>query len=287
MTEPKPVILLNIAETVPVLEGLNLYAIEAGNTDAKKMDDHESCFRFYVTATNTKTGERTKERFALHGRLQSRKGVGIDHKFVVDKIVTTVKEYLAKSDMMITDDLPMGPTMTQAIWRHTFGSGYRVADFANGVGVFAQPIETNFQILDGDIEALDAMDGNFTLAVASDSLVKFYLGEEPPVWGYKHEERTAWRPHKKKVTPGIISACLEHFVEHADPGHKELQAFPSDRFEDLKSYVLSKRAVKEDVIDAAPEPVQVEQQPVDLSAPEKPGLLKRLASTIGMGAAQG
>lgn len=286
MTEPKPVILLNIAETVQVLEGLNLYAIEAGNAGAVKMEDHESCFRFYVTATNTNTGERTKERFALHGRLQSRKGVGIDHKFVVDKIVATVKDYLAKSDMKITDDLPMGPTMTQAIWRHTFGSGYRVADFANGVGVFAQPMETNFEILTGDIDNLEAMDGNFTLAVASDKVVKFYLGEEPPVWGYKHEEKTAWRPHKKKVTPGIISACLDHFTAHADPDHSELQAFPSDRFEDLKAFVLAKRAVREDKVDEV-KPVAVQPEVVEAAVPEKPGLLKRLVSTIGMGAAQG
>lgn len=287
MTDQPAVMQLNIAETVNVLEGLELYALAAGNTNSTRVEDHESCFKFYVTCTNTSNGERTKERFALHGRLQSRKGVGIDHKFVIDQFEKTLKKYLEAKSMIISDELPMGSTVVHAIYRHVFAAGSRVAEFANGVGVFSQPIETNFDIRTDSIEKLEAMEGNFTLAVVGDHMVKFYLGEEPPVWGYKHEEEDAWRPLKKRPTPSIIAACLDHFTQYVCEENSQMEVYPNDRFVDLVHVVRGRQAAQEDPKDCSAEPVVVDQTAEETPTNEKPSLLQRVASVIGMGATQG
>jgi hypothetical protein len=288
MTDQPPVMQLNIAETVNVLEGLDLYVLAPGNSSAIRVEDHESCFKFHVTCTNTSNGERTKEKFALHGRLQSRKGVGIDHKFVVDQFEKTLKQYLADKSMIVSDDLPMGSTVVHAIYRHTFAAGSRVGSYANGVGVFSQPIETNFTISEDPIEKLEAMDGQYTLAVIGDDLIKFYLGEEPPVWGYKHEEKDVWRPIKKRPTPSIISACLDHFTQFVCEKNKQIEVYANDRHAELVQLVLDRQAARNAPVDLDHPVGETPQVLAEVEAPsEKPGLLKRVASAIGMGAIQG
>lgn len=284
MTEQQPVILLNIAETVNVLEGLSLYVLANGNDNSRKMENHESCFKFYVYTTNTVNGEKVKMKFALHGRLNTRKGVGIDHKFVVDRIIKTLADYLESKQLIITDNLAMGSTMIHAIWRHTFGAGTRVADFANGVGVFSQPQSVNFNIAKDDISKLDAINGTYTLAVANGEIVKLYLGEEPPVWGLGHDsEEELWRPNRKRVTPSIVNACLEHFVQHISSVNDDLEVFPDNKFEDLKAFVLARQAMAKPAVEETT-PVVIDDQLPDNE--DRPGFFSRWRSVIGMGASQ-
>lgn len=288
----QPVILLNIAETIPVLEGLVLYALADGNEGARKVDDFESCMKFYVVTTNTLTGERVKMKFALHGRLVSRKGVGIDHDFVLQSFITTLKDHLAAKSLIITGDLEPGVQVTRAIWRYVFGAGTRASNFANGVGIFSQPAETNFNIGEDDVSKLKANVGAYTLAIANSKMVKFYLGEEPPVWGTDKypdgsTDENLWWPCKKKVTPNIIDDCLDHFVKYISPENEVLQVFVADKFDDLEKFVHDQLTPKLEEVGHAPIRVPVEAvaeqvKPTEDASLEKPTVFERIRSFVGI-----
>lgn len=234
-----PVILLNIEDTVQVLDGLVLYSLAEGNEGSRKVDDYESCMKFQVMATNTLTGDRTRQKYALHGRLTSRKKVGIDHQFVLGKIVEALEAHLKSKNMIISGDAAPSVFMTRAIWRYIFAAGTRVSNFANGIGIFSQPQETNFIIDEDPIEKLQASEGSFTLAVSNGKLVKFYLGEEFPMWAQDTSgdpEDKLWTPCKKRVTPANVDACLEHFVTYISPENSVLEVFAADKVEDLLDF---------------------------------------------------
>lgn len=269
----QPVILLNIAETIPVLDGLVLYALADGNENSRKVDNFECCMKFQLHATNTNTGERTKQKYALHGRLISRKGVGVDHQFVLEKITEKLKEHLAKSDRIISGDAEPGVFMTRAIWRYIFAAGARVSNFANGIGIFSQPAETNFNIGEDPIEKLHQAAGTFTLAIANEKLVKFYLGEEFPVWGAvsNDPEDKMWTPCKKKLASVNINECLEHFTTFISTENETLHVFPSDKMEDLVAFVQS-RINGEAITEQQPQA----QEEAPKESKKAGGLLRRL-----------
>jgi hypothetical protein len=283
----QPVILLNIAETVPVLKGLALYVLAEGNENSRRMEDYESCMKFYVTTTNVTTGERVKMKFALHGRMVARRGVGVDYAFVMEKIVSTLKEWLTAHSLKITDDAEPGLQMTRAVWRYIFGAGTRASSFANGVGIFSQPEGTNFDVAVDDLAKLQKSAGTFTLAIANQRMVKFYLGEEPPVWGNSAQaggdkDDEMWWPCKKKVTPNIIDDCIQHFVNLICPENENLQVFAADKFSDLVEYV--EEAIRQNGQVA---PVSCEPQALVEEEPKSPGLLQRFREAVGIDARGG
>lgn len=264
----QPVILLNIAETIPVLDGLVLYALADGNENSRKIDNHESCMKFQLHATNVNNGERTKQKYALHGRLISRKGVGVDHQFVLEKITEKLKEHLASTGRIISGDAEPGVFMTRAIWRYIFAAGTRVSNFANGIGIFSQPAETNFNIGVDPVTKLLEAEGTFTLAVANEKMVKFYLGEEFPMWGAVGEspDDKMWSPCKKKVTSVNINECLEHFTKYISTENETISVFPNDKMDDLVAFVQTQMNKLNDV----------ETSEVVEEAKKPGGLLRRL-----------
>ena len=285
----KPTIQLNIEETIQILEGLKLHVRAEGNTGNRQVEDFTQVFKFHVLATNPDTGERTRQRFALEGRIVPRRGVGIDHDFVVRRICEEVGKVLAKNNLIFSGDSAPGPAMMRAIWRYIFNGGMRVSNHANGIGVFAQPQRTNFKIGTDPIEKLDDMRGAFTLAVANASVVKFYLGEEFPQWsgqtgsGGEHD----WTPcRKKRLTPIIVHDCMHHFMSFVG-SERRMEVFSGEDFDKLRAFVLSNIE--------QPDPEKQEEQQVDWVPSEdsettpneheevvegKPGLLARIREKL-------
>jgi hypothetical protein len=282
----QPVILLNIETPIDVLEGLKLYVLADGNDNSQKIDNYESCMKFQVVTTNTTNGDRVKKKFALHGRLTSRKGVSIDHGFVVQRIWDTLRTYLESKKLIISDNAEPGVFMTRAIWRYIFAAGTRVADFANGVGIFSQPANTNFVIGEHSLDMLENSRGSFTLAVSNGKMVKFYLGEDFPLWGMSDEvgeggepPRT-WLPCKKKVTPAIIDACLVHFVEYINQDNDVLEVFTADKVEDMVDFIKARNPNWAKSLETKPEKPFVERVPVPEEPPVSRGLVSRLKSAL-------
>lgn len=293
MNAPSTVVQLNIEKTISVLEDLNLHVIAQGNQNSVRIQNHESCVKFYLWATRTSTGECFKLRFALHGRLQTRKGVAIDHKFVVSKIVDTVKAHLQETGCIIRDDAPMGPAMSRAIWRHVFGAGTRVAEYANGVGVFNQPPATNFNIGSDHLSVLRASEGTYTLAVATDKMVKFYLGEESPEWGVlpkDNENPDLWSPNRKRVTTQIVDACIDHFQTQVSAENAIMEVFTAEQHDELTQFVIGQLGEQLPKFSDAATPVHnrraADRVPaIELEQPEpesRPGFFRRIRSAIGM-----
>lgn len=287
-----PVILLNIKEVVQILEGLTLYSLNDGNVGSIKAPDYTSVLKFQVYATNIKTGERLKCKYALQGRLVARKGVSVDHEFVFNRIVETVKQHLAGQGLIISGELPPGVTLSRAVWRYIFTAGTRVADFANGIGIFSQPQETNFVIGVDPLERLQVAKDTFTLAVSNGKIVKFYLGEEFPQWGVvgKDEDDKVWSPCRKKITPAIVDSCIEHFTAHISQDNEILEAFAGDDMEALLDFVQLRLdgPTEVTVVEPAVEEKAEPKEPAPLTAPVieavtsgAVGLFKGLKKFIG------